>query len=243
MTQTDPTPGAGPELDVGRPPTRSKGILHDLGVFVLRRARIPTLVQAKDPDALDDHIQRIQQRIGISVADYAVLNVHRIGIEAPVGLVFDELLTWQDVSAWWPNHLARVRRVNGNLDHVQMILFGTRGGWHSLFDLNTIRIQRHPGPADVDNARYVLYKTSGGYPIGIFGMYVRSPIAARDEKERSQLFFLVSFDFFGKKDWSHRRVINPLWEWVHNRATANILNRVKKLCEWKFARIQQGLET
>ncbi|MHC4814664.1 MAG: hypothetical protein ACYTKC_14780 [Planctomycetota bacterium] len=229
------------ELAALPPPTRSKGVLHDLYIFLARRPAIPTLMAARDPDKLDDHLLRIRQRIGISVAEYAVLNVHSIGIEAPVGLVFEELLTWHDASAWWPNHLASIDRVNGDLGHIRMVLFGTRGSPIRIFNLNAIRIQRNPGPADFDNARYVLYKTSGGYPIGVFGMYVRSQIAARNEKERSKLFFLVSFNFYGKKDWPHRRVINPLWEWVHNRVTANILNRFKRLCEWRFAQLQKGL--
>jgi len=241
MTQTEPIPETSVEPAASPPPTRSKGILHDLYIFLARRPAIPTLMEARDPDVLDDYTQRIRQRIGISVAEYAVLNVHRIGIEAPVELVFEELLTWHDASVWWPNHLASIHRVNGDLEHIRMLLFGTWGSSIRIFSLNAMRIQRSPGPTDFDNARYVLYKTSGGYPLGVFGMYARSRIADREEKERAQLFFVVSFNFYGKKDWPHRRVINPLWEWVHNRATGNILNRFKQLCEWRFAQLQKGL--
>lgn len=221
-------------------PRKSRGILHDLFLFLARRPAIPTLIEAEDPDTLEEYVHRIRQRLGISVTEYAILNIHRIGIEAPLELIFEELLTWHDASVWWPNHLATVHRVEGDLEHVRMLLFGTRGCRIPLFTHNAIRIQRSPGPDDLDNARYVLYETSGGYPIGVFGMYLRSRIAARGENERSQLFFMVSFNFYGKRDWPHRRVINPLWEWVHNRATANILNRFKRLCEWRFDQLQKG---
>jgi len=222
------------------PPRRSRGILHDLFLFLARRPAIPTLIEAESPDTFEEYVHRIRQRLGVSVTEYAVLNIHRIGIEAPLELIFEELLTWHDASVWWPNHLATVHRVDGDLEHVRMLLFGTRGSRIHLFTHDAVRIQRNPGPDDLDNARYVLYETSGGYPIGVFGMYLRSRIAARGENERSQLFFMVSFNFYGKRDWPHTRVINPLWEWVHNRATANILNRFKGLCEWRFDKLQKG---
>jgi hypothetical protein len=225
---------------VGAPPKRSRGILHDLRIFLARRPAIPTLIKASDPDTREDYIQRIRQRLGISVAGYGVLNLHRIGIEAPGRLVFEELLNWHDASTWWPNHLASVHRVEGGIERIRMILFGTRGSSIPLFRLNAIRLQRDPGLADDDNARYVLYETSGGYPVGIFGVFVRSRIADRGENEDSQLFFAVGFNFYGRKDWPHRHVINPVWEWVHNRATANILNRLKRVCEWRFAQLREG---
>jgi hypothetical protein len=223
------------------PPTRSRGILHDLGIFLARRPGIPTLVMASNPDTREDYVQRIRQRLGISVAGYGVLNLHRIGIEAPGRLVFEELLAWHDASVWWPNHLASVHRVEDGIERVRMILFGTRGSSIPLFKLNAIRLQRDPGRGDFDNARYVLYETSGGYPVGIFGIFVRSRIPDSEETEASQLFFAVGFNFYGKRGWPHAHVINPIWEWVHNRATANILNRFKRVCEWRFAQARQGL--
>jgi len=75
-------------------PRKSRGILHDLFLFFARRPAIPTLIEAKDPDTFEDYVHRIRQRVGISVTKYAVLNVHRIGIEAPLELIFEELLTW-----------------------------------------------------------------------------------------------------------------------------------------------------
>jgi hypothetical protein len=215
-------------------------ILRDLWIFLARRPAIATLMEAPDPETLEDQIQRIRQRLGISVEKYAVLNAHNIGIEAPVRLIFEELLAWNDASTWWPNHLASVHRVDNGIERIRMLLFGTRGGSIPLFELNAIRLQENPVPGELDNARYVLYETKGGYPIGVFGIYVRSGITDMEEKERSRIFFVVSFNFYGKKDWPHRWVINPVWEWVHNRATANILNRLKTLCEQRFAQVRRG---
>jgi hypothetical protein len=49
----------------------------------------------------------------------------------------------------------------------------------------------------------------------------------------------VSFNFFGKKEWQEKRkLVNILWEWVHNRVTANVLNRIKQLSEWRIETIQ-----
>lgn len=45
-----------------------------------------------------------------------------------------------------------------------------------LFNLDALKFQHLPGPSD-DNARFLLFESSGGYPIGIFTMYVRSSIA------------------------------------------------------------------
>lgn len=195
-------------------------------------------MEVADPEIRQDYIERIRQRLGVSAEEYAVLNVHRIGIDAPLRLIFEELLTWQRASVWWPNHLACVHRVDGSLERVRMLLFGAVGSTVELFRLQAVRVRRNPGRGSLDSGRYVLYETSGGYPIGIFGMYVRSRIADRGESERSQVFFAVGFNFYGKKDWPHRRVINPIWEWVHNRATANILNRFKRVCEASFRQLE-----
>jgi hypothetical protein len=219
---------------VQEPPPRSQGIFHDLYHFLARRAPIDTLMEVADAAARADFEGRIRQRLGISAEEYAVLNIHRIGIDAPLRLVFEELLTWHDASVWWPNHLAAVHRVDGSLEDVRMLLFGTP---LELFRLHAVRIRRDPGPQDLDSVRYVLYETSGGYPIGIFGMFVRSRIADRGETEPTQVFFAVGFNFYGKRNWPHRRLLNPIWEWVHNRASSNILNRFKRLCEAAFQKL------
>ncbi len=103
-----------------------------------------------------------------------------------------------------------------------------------LFDLNAIKIQKVPAPFDFDNARYLLYESQGGYPIGIFSMYVRTSIPERGEKEMSQLFILTGFEFFGKKKFSNMLPIRKIWEMVHNRVTNNVAFRFKQLCEWRF---------
>jgi len=85
-----------------------------------------------------------------------------------------------------------------------------------------------------------MFDSSGGYPIGIFAMYVRSPIAEHNEIEQTQLFFAVGFNFYGKVQRSNMRIVNKVWEKIHNRVTANILNRIRQLSEWRFQRLQDG---
>ena len=191
------------------------------------------------------------QRIGQDVTQYYVLNLHRIGIEVPVRYVFEELLNWDGDSTCWPNYIATVDRVGGSLEHINIFFLGRRKyplgfkksffglKYIPLFKLNAIKFQHLPGPSD-DNARYLLYSSSGGYPIGIFTMYVRSPIAERGEVKPAQLFFAVGFNFYGRERGKRISVINKIWEMVHNRVTANVLNRFKQLCEWRFERIQDG---
>lgn len=93
---------------------------------------------------------------------------------------------------------------------------------------------------EADNARYLLYKCSGGYPIGVFTMYVRSSIKDQNEKEQSQLFLMVGFNFYGKEGWSDKKIINRTWELIHNRVNSNVLNRIKQLSEWRFDKIKRG---
>ena len=71
-------------------------------------------------------------------------------------------------------------------------------------------------------------------------MYVRSAIPEQKETEQAQLFFSVGFDFYGKVGGLDISIINKIWEKIHNRATSNILNRFKQLCEWRFQRLQDG---
>jgi hypothetical protein len=210
------------------------------------------LISLAEEESRENYSDRMRQRLGISVAEYSILNIHKIGIEAPVGHVFQELLRWNGESTCWPNHLASAERVDGGLEHVRIMLFGRKAyplGLGSgrfgltfipLFDLKAAKIQDVPEPSDVDNARYLLFESSGGYPIGVFAMYVRSRIAEMGEVEPAQLFMAVSFNFYGRTDWTHTHVINRIWEKIHNRATANIMNRFKRLCEWRFQRLQAG---
>jgi len=228
------------------PPGKSKGILSDIRIFLLNKPVIPTCVKFRSEEERTQYSNSILQRTGIGVDRYRVLNIHRIGIEVPAIFVFEELLKWNGDSSCWPNHIAKLTLKDGKLENIMVNLFG----WPSdpfnpkkafaghqlfhLFNMTAIRIQRTPAPFDFDNARYLLYKCSGGYPIGVFSMYARSAIPERGEKEMTQLFLMVGFNFYGNKTLTKLNIINKTWEAIHNRATAHIMNRFKQLCEWRF---------
>jgi hypothetical protein len=194
------------------------------------------------------------QRVGVGVTDYTILNIHKIGIEVPVRYVFEELLQWDRNSDYWPNHMARVKRVEGDLKNVQIFLFGLEKMDYRktaakplfilkpLFSMAALKFQHTPEASDADNARFMLYKCSGGYPIGIFSLYVRSSISENEEKEQTQLFSMVAFNFYGKKQWFFTHFINGIWEKIHNRTTSNILNRIKIIFEDKFQSAIEQLE-
>ena len=229
-------------------PGRTGGVVGDLRAFLLRPPAIPTLIEFSSEEDRRDYSDRIIQRLDIDVSAYSVLNLHQIGIEAPVGFVFEELMRWDETSSFWPNHLATVERINGGIEHIRIHPLGLSnpkpGGRRvvsPLFDMKAMRIQEVPGEADVDNARYLLYACRGGYPIGISAFYVRSAIAAQGETERAQLFQGVGFDFYGKKRGALFHPINWFWEKIHNRVNANVLNRFKQLCESTFRdNLQEG---
>lgn len=230
-----------------KPPSRSKGLLTDVLYFLLHNPARLTLIKFDNAEEREEYNKRVMQRIGIDTGHYSVLNIHKIGVEAPVSFVFNELLQWNGDSTCWPNHIAKVDRLENDLERIRILPFG----WERypfrfmrsffglklipLFFLHAIQIKRVPDAFDFDNARYLLYKCSGGYPIGIFSMYVRSSIPEMGETAQSQLLFAVGFNFYGKEDWQkHRRLMNKLWEGIHNRVTANVLNRVKQLSEWRL---------
>ncbi len=233
------------------PPSRSNGILTDITFFFLHKPKIPTLIEFKTKAERENYSQRIMQRLGIDVSKYSVLNIHKIGIEVPARYVFEEILQWDGDSTCWPNNIATVERIGGRLEHIQICLLGCKKyplGFKKaffglkfipLFNLDAIKFQHTPGLSD-DNARFLLYESSGGYPIGVFTMYVRSSIAKQGEIEQTQLFLAVGFNFYGKESRSHANIANKTWEKIHNRITANIMNRFKQLCEWRFQRIQEG---
>lgn len=234
------------------PPKRSKNIWQDIRYFFLHKPEVPTLIKFESKEARIDYSQRIMQRIGYEVDKYSILNVHRIGINVPVKYVFEELLQWDGDSTCWPNHVAHVDRQNGELEHIQIYFLKMRKyplkfkksflglKFIPLFNLNALKFLHVPHPSDHDNARYLLYESSGGYPIGIFSMYVRSPIAQLNETEPAQLFLAVGFNFYGMETSSRLKSINWIWEKVHNRVTGNVLNRVKCLAEWKFQNLETG---
>lgn len=242
------------EASSKKPPSPSKGLLGDVIQFLLHTPKKSTLIKFDSIEERDFYNQRVMQRIGIDPNLYSVLNIHKIGVEAPVSYVFDELLQWNGDSTCWPNHIARVDLIENNLQRISIQPFGWKRYPFSfmksffglklipLFLLNAIRIKKVPDTFDFDNARYLLYECTGGYPIGVYVMYVRSSIAEMDEVAKSQLIFGVGFNFYGKKDWQKRRkLVNKIWEGIHNRVTANVLNRIKQLAEWRIENMQNHL--
>jgi hypothetical protein len=235
------------------PPARSKTLLADVFNFLIYKPKENTLIKFNSEEERIDYNHRIMQRTGIDPNRFSVLNIHRIGVNAPVSFVFNELLQWNGDSTCWPNHIAKVDRIADDLKSIRILPFGWKkyplNSMKSLFglqliplfNLNAIRIQGVPGVFDQDNNRYLLYECSGGYPIGIYTMYVRSSIPSLGEKSNTQLFFAVGFNFYGKEDWKKRRkLINKIWEIMHNRVTSNVLNRIKQLGEWRIETIQNS---
>jgi hypothetical protein len=234
--------------------SKKQTIRSDLQNYFFKKPQIPTLIDFSSLSEREDYSKRILQRLDVGVTDYTVLNIHKIGIEIPVRYVYEELLQWDGTSDYWPNQLARVKRINGDLKNIQIFLFGLENiGWKKkstgqiiplkpLFHMKAMKFRHTPVSSDADNARFMLYKCSGGYPIGIFSLYVRSSIAENKEKEQAQLFSMVAFNFYGKKQWFFTHFINKIWENFHNRITANILNRTKKIFEEKFQSAIEQLE-
>lgn len=236
-------------------PAPSRSLLSDLRQFVVRRPTAPTLVRFASPEARQEAGSRILQRLGVCVSQYGVLNVHRIGVAAPGRLIFEEFASGAVAEACWPNHLAALDRDGGGIEHVRVFLldrrvtlFGLRSGFLGLdfiplFQLDLLKRQDTAAPDAVDDGRFLLYSCSGGYPIGIFGVYVRSSLPGTDEEGESQVFILVSFNFFGKRTWPGLGLVQRVWEWVHNRVTSNVLNRLKNLCEARCRDVRGGRDS
>ncbi len=234
-------------------PTKSSNILSDVNHYLLHRPPIETLIKYGDAEAREDYSQRILQRLQIDVSLYSVLNIHQIGIDVPVRYVFEEIMRWDGDSTCWPNNIAEVERRRGGIDHISIFLFGQRqypfGARHRflglryipLFNLTVTGLQQQAKTTEPDNARYVLFRTTGGYPIGHFCMFARSSIDSLAEQEMTQLFMMVGFDFYGKRPGWGAGLVSPVWEAVHNRVTANIMNRFKQYCEWQFHRVADGI--
>lgn len=241
-------PNSKPDTDTHKnpknPPIPSRGILGDVRHFFFHSPPKKTLVTFSSIEEQQVFSKRIMQRTGQEVSKYSILNLHKIGIDAPVQHVFNELLEWSGESTCWPNYIAHVHRVNDQLENIQILLFGIKRLWFGifspLFHMSAISIHKTPTESDYDNARYLLYECSGGYPIGVFSMFVRSSIPEENEKGQCQLFMAVGFDFYGKKSKFKRNPINLIWELIHNRVSANIMNRFKQLCEWRFEKMQNG---
>lgn len=235
-----------------QPPNKSKSIFSDIRYFLIHKTDKPTLIKFNSNAERENYSYRILQRLGVEVSEYKILNVHKIGINAPASYVFEELLNWNGDSSCWPNYIAKVEKRNNKLENLNIYLFGWTKfpKWIKnsllgktfipLFRLNATKISKIPNPSSSDNARFLLYKSSGGYPIGVFTIYVRSSIANQQETEQAQLFLMVGFNFYGKEDWSKVTLINKTWESIHDRVTSNVLNRIKQLSEWRFEKIKKG---
>lgn len=216
---------------------RSTNVFADIWHYLFRRPPVGTLIRYRDSETKKNFVDSIMQRTGIDVNNYKLLNIHQVGVEAPASHVFDELMQWSGDAICWPNHIARVELQDNSLQNIKIYLFGINRkifGWQlfHLFDLSILKMQPVPSVKDADNARYLLYECKGGYPIGVFSMFVRSSIPERGEKSMSQLFMMVSFNFFGKNHGMN--LIRRIWEPIHNRVTANVIYRIKQLCEYKF---------
>ena len=234
------------------PPNRSRNVLTDIFCFLFNKPKIRTKIKFESNKERISYNQRVMQRIGIDVEKYSILNIHKIGINAPCMYIFNELMNW-DGDSTWPSHIARVEKKNESIDEISILPFGWKKypfgikkgimGYNfiPLFNLNLMRMKRNPDSYDFDNARYILYDSNGGYPIGIFGMYVRTSIPEMGETTSSQLIFAVSFNFYGNH-MKNYRFINKIWEAIHNRVTANVLNRMKQLSEWRFSEVQKKFE-
>jgi hypothetical protein len=232
------------------PPVRSRNLLTDVWYFLIRKPGPDTLLKFTSDDDRSNYNTRILQRLGIPTDDYTILNVHQIGVNAPPSYMFDELLKWNGDSTCWPNHIARVDRIADRLENIRILPLGWSKyplGMKSLlglkliplFLMDAIRFKTVPDQFDFDNARYLLYRCSGGYPIGFFSMYVRSSIPEAGEKEPTRLFIIVGFNFYGKKEWARKKLVNRIWQIVHNRVTSNVLYRLRMLCEWRLESINQ----
>lgn len=232
-------------------PTQPKSLVADIRCFLLHRPALPTLVDTESEAEREDYESRIGQRTGVDVSEYSILNIHHIGIDAPASYVFEEILRWSGGSPCWPDHMATIEEIDGNAERLRVVFIGrTRiidwlrrwiePDFGTLFRMTTVQTQQVPISADFDNARYFMWKCSGGYPIGVFSIYVRSAIAERDEREQTQVFFAVGFDPYGRRYLARIHPIRSMWEAIHNRVTANVLNRFKDMCEAGFRELQAG---
>jgi len=227
-----PQDTAAPEATGGYERPAKKGLWSDFVSFFLRRPRERTLIDLSSPGARAEYDQRVFERLGISVADNDVLNIHRIGIDAPDALVWDVWSRRDANTLYWPTRIAFPAWHDGNGAEGKLLLFGHPA--LPIFRADLIRRCEVPADSDPNRARYALYRCSGGYPMGVFAMYVR-PRTAADDTDATQVFFLVAFDFFGKKQWLGTRAVRPIWEPIHNRVTSHVLNRFKAHCLQVYA--------
>jgi uncharacterized protein YbjT (DUF2867 family) len=228
-----------------RLPTESHGVMSDLRNYLWRSPRMATRIDFSSEAEREEYSHRVLQRLGRDVSSYSVLNLHKIGIDAPARFVFEELLKWDRDSNCWPNSLATIESTDDQLTLLKVRPFGKTWWGRSrsrkpLFALRLLKKQGVPRPSDSDSGRYLLFQCEGGYPVGIFAFYVRSSIASREELDSTQVFVGAGFDFYGKERWPLFHPVNRVWETIHDRVTRNMLNRLKQTCEWQFDRTQAG---
>ncbi len=111
-------------IDTKKPPLISKGIITDILYFFLHKPKYPTLVKFNSSEERYDYNHRVIQRIGIDTNQYTILNINKIGIEAPVNHIFNDLMHFKGSPSCWPNHIAKVDQINNNLENIRILPFG-----------------------------------------------------------------------------------------------------------------------
>ena len=247
MTEPEPVVRTG----IQSSPEESSSLVSDVAGFVLQRPEIATPVAVESDSWREDYTLRIAQRTGVDVSVYSILNIHRIGIDAAVEVVFEEVERWNGGSYTWPDHIATIEEIPDEPDGFRVIFLGhtaiirwlrKRLGpqFGMLFRATVVEARRVPNVQDLDNARFFLWNCSGGYPIGVFSIFVRSAIPERGEAEPTQVFFAVGFNPFGHAFLGRIGLIRTAWQAVHDSVTSNVLNRFKRQCEDSFRDLQQG---
>jgi len=230
-----------------RPYKKSNGVLADIKYFFFNKPKKNTLIKFQNENDRNRYNKLIFERTGFDVGKYKMLNIHRIEVNTTVDFLFDELMKWNSESCWWPNHIAKVHVLDESLSHIDVFLFGKLNinpgnkkqspEFHflRLFNLSILKKEQSKVENINDNAHYLFYKCSGGYPIGVFSLFTRNSIPENNEKGESQLFMMVSFNFYGINTLSKIKIITKSWEAIHNRVTANVLTRFKSYCEQSYS--------
>lgn len=229
------------------PCKKSNSIISDIKYFFINKPEMNTFIELKSDDDRKRYNKLIYERTGYDVGEYTLLNIHQIGVDTPVDYLFDELMRWNSDTCWWPNHIAKVHVTSNDLSHIDVFLFGKLNfkpgnkikspEFHllRLFNLSILKKIQNPGKNDsVDNAHFLFYKCSGGYPIGVFSLFARKSLPENNEDCESQLFMMVSFNPHGIKSLSKVKLFTKTWEAIHNRVTTNSLTRIKKFCESNY---------
>ena len=150
--------------------------------------------------------------------------IHRIGVDAPVELIFRSIPRDGSLNSCWPGHLARIEVSDGPGSEACVNALGWRR--LPLFRLTELGVRQTD-----ESSRHLLFLCHGGYPAGILGMFVRPTIPELNEERASQFFFVVSFNFYGQRHGWWARRLQGVWERIHNRATSHILDRFRRHCE------------